>query len=171
MTKTDYQPVQLDSDNMENTLLKITGQIRLQCFTKDGKSKWDTGFIKNIATNAGKAAVAGLVGNTGGLTAFTYLAVGTSNTAVNATDTALGAEVSTSGLARASATVSRITTTVTNDTLQLTYTWTASGSVTVQEVGAFNAASIGTMLGHALTGAKSVASGDILVGTYTFKFS
>ena len=151
--------------------IKLKGQVRLECFNKDGSLKWDTGFIKNVECNAGKAAIAGLAGNTGGLTAFTYLAVGTSNTAVNAADTTLTAEVSTSGLGRAASTVSRITTTVTNDTLQLNHQWTASGTVTVQEVGIFNAASTGIMLGHALTGAKTVNSGDVLVGTYQMAFA
>lgn len=154
---------------MNNDTLKIQGRIRLQCFDKNGKLKWDTNFIKNIITSAGKAQVALLVGQSGNL--FTYLAVGTSNTAVSASDTALGAEISTSGLARVAGTVSRITTSVTNDTYQITTTWTASGTVTVQEVGVFNAASTGTILGHALTGAKSVVNTDQLVGTYQVQFS
>lgn len=148
----------------------IVGRVRLECYRK-GKKVWDTGFINNITTNVGKAAIAGLVGNTGAVNPFAYLAVGTSNTAVAATDTTLGAEVSTSGLARAAATVSRVTTSVTNDTLQLTYTWTASGTVTVQEIGIFNAASVGVLLGHALTGSKAVNNTDILVGTYQEQFS
>lgn len=148
----------------------IQGRVRLECYRK-GQKVWDTGFIKNIITNTGKAGVAGLAGNTGSISAFTYLAIGTSATAVANTDTTLNAEITDSSLTRSAATVSRITTSVTNDTLQLTFTWTASGSKTVQETGIFNASSSGIMLGHALTGAKSVVSGDVLVGTYQVQFS
>jgi hypothetical protein len=129
-----------------------------------------TGWRKNIITNAGKAQLALLAGDASAVP-FTYLAVGTSSTAVAATDTALNAEITDSGLARAAATVSRVTTTATNDTLQLTYTWTVSGTKTVEEIGMFNASSGGTILGHALTTSKGCTSGDTLVGTYRVKFS
>lgn len=154
---------------MNKNTIKIDGRIRLQCFSKDGKLKWDTGFIKNLITSAGKAQVALLIGQSGNL--FTYLAVGTSSTSPSASDTALAAEIVDTGLARAAGTVSRVTTSVTNDTYQVTYTWTATGSKTVQEVGVFNAASVGVILGHALTGAKTVANTDVLLGTYQVQFS
>ncbi len=147
------------------------GQIRLQCHRADGSLKFDTGFIRNTITNAGKAAMAGLTGNTGAVTAFTYLAVGTSNTAPAASQTALGAETTTLGLARASATVSRVTTTQTNDTLQLTKAWTVSGTVTIEEIGIFNASSSGIMLGRALTTSKVLANTDVLTATYQVIFA
>ena len=150
--------------------MKIRGRITLQCFNKDGSLKW-TEKVNNIITNAGKAEVAGLAGNTGSPTAFTYLAVGTSNTAVAATQTALGAEITTGGLERAAATVSRTTTTVTTDTLRLTKTWTASATHAVEEIGIFNAASSGDMLGRALTGTKNLVSGETLAATYDVDFS
>lgn len=146
--------------------LGIKGRFRLDVFS-EGKLV-STGKWNNIITNVGKAQIALLAGASG--TPFTYLALGTSATAVAATDTTLGAEISTIGLARAAATVSRVTTTTTNDTLQLTYTWTASGGTTVQEVGVFNAASVGVMLGHALTGATVIVNGNVLVGTYQVQF-
>lgn len=153
-----------------NEALNMEGKIRLQVFTKDGELKDDTGWIKNIITNAGKAQLALLAGDASA-TPFTYLAVGTSATAVAATDTTLTAEIVDTGLARAAGTVSRVTTTVTDDTLQVTYTWTATGNKTVEEVGLFNASSAGTMLGHALTTTKTLVNTDILVGTYQVKFS
>lgn len=153
-----------------NSKLKIMGQVKLECYSEDGKLKWTTGWLKNTITNAGLAAMAGLVGNTGSVPAFTYLAVGTSSTAESAAHTALQAEITDSGLARASATVSRVTTTQTNDTLQLYKEWTASGSKTVEEVGAFNDATTGTMLGRKLTTSKAVVATDKLQGTYKFIF-
>lgn len=156
---------------MNKDTIGIKGQVRLQCLDKDGNLKWDTGFMRNTITNAGLAVMAGLVGNVDSQTAFTYLAVGTSSTAESAAHTALQAETTTNGLERAAATVTRETTTQTNDTLQLTKTWTASGTVVVEEVGAFNDASAGTMLGRKLTTTKTVNSGEQLIGTYQFIFS
>lgn len=150
--------------------LTLAGKIKLDVFSADGKLKDTTGWINNIITNAGKAQIALLAGDASAVP-FTYLAVGTSNTAVAATDTTLTAEITTLGLGRALGTVSRVTTTVTNDTLQVVYTWTASGTITVEEVGLFNASSAGTMLGHALTTTKSLVNTDTLVATYQVKFA
>lgn len=148
--------------------LKVSGLVNLKVIRK-GKIVQEV-EVHNGITNAGFAAIAGLVGNTGAVSAFTYLAVGTSSTAFAASQTTLGGEISTSGLTRASATVSRVTTTQTNDTLQLLNIFTLSGSATVEEVAAFNASSSGDMLGRALTGTVSLVSGDEFVVTYKYKF-
>ncbi len=149
--------------------IKIKGKVDFEVRGADGelKDKWS---VYNSIMNVGFAQMALLAGDASAVP-FTYLAVGTSNSAVSASQTALGAEISTSGLARAAATVSRVTTTQTNDTLQLVYTWTASGSQTVEEVGVFNAASTGTMLARALTGSHAVVLNDTLTITYQVKFS
>lgn len=151
--------------------LKIQGQCRLKIKDKDGKILFDTSFIKNKITNASLAVISGLVGNTGSQTAFTYLAVGTSSTAVSAAHTALQAEITDTGLARTTATITRSTTTQTNDTLQLDYTWTATGSKTVEEIGVLNAASSGVMLGRLLTTSLVLASTNVLQATYKVIFS
>jgi len=145
---------------------KLKGFVRLVIRDVNGKIKSDTGWLKNTITNAGKAAAAGLLGNTGTVTAFTYLAVGTSSTAESAAHTALQAEITDTGLARAAATVARSTTTVTNDTLELNKTWTATGAKTVEEIGMFNDASTGVMLGRKLTTSKSISNGETLAATY-----
>jgi len=150
---------------------KVEGRVKLDCHTPEGKLKWTTGWINNSTMNAAFAVFSGLAGNTGSQTAFTYLAVGTSNTAVSASQTALGGEISTNGLARAAATVSRVTTTQTNDTLQLVKVWTASGTSIVEEIGYFNASSSGVMGGRALTSTKTVVNGETLTSTYQIKFS
>ena len=152
------------------TTIKIKGQIKLDCYDKNGNLKWTTNWINNGITNAGKAQVALLVGDASA-TPFTYLAVGTSTTAFAASQTALVAEVTDTGLARAAGTVSRVTTTVSNDTFQVTYTWTASGSKTVEEIGIFNASSAGTMLGRALTTSKALTNTDTLLATYQVIFA
>ena len=153
---------------MKDTL-KLKGTYHFEIKDTDGNVR-DSWTVENVVTNAGKAQLALLAGDASAVP-FTYLAVGTSSSAVAATDTTLTAEVTTNGLERAVGTVSRITTTATNDTLQITKTWTATGSVTVEEVGVFNAASAGTMLSHALTGTKAVTTGETLTGSYTLAFA
>lgn len=152
---------------MDKTKLKGIYNFELRDKNGNLKDKWE---VENLVTNAGFAQLALLAGDASAVP-FTYIAVGTSATAVAVTDTALNAEIVDSGLARAAGTVSRVTTTVTNDTYKITYTWTASGSKTIEEVGVFNAASSGTMLSHALTTSKAVSSGETLTGTYTLKFA
>jgi len=147
-----------------------TGRYKLDCFNADGSLKWSTDWIKNTITNTGKAEEANLVSGLGG-SAFTYLAVGTDDTAADATQTALGAETTTDGLERAAATVTRVTTNVTNDTINLTKTWTATWTVVVEEIGVFNDNTTGIMLGRQVTGTKTINDGESLQGTYQIIFS
>lgn len=148
---------------------KIKGRVRLEITHPDG-TKEDTGWINNLVVSAGLAQLALLAGDATA-TPFTYLAVGTSSTSPSAGQTALVDEITDSGLARAAATVSRTNTSVANDTLRLVYTWTASGTKTVEEIGAFNASSSGTMLGRALTGSWSLVNGSLFAATYDFAFA
>jgi hypothetical protein len=154
---------------MDINTVTLKGTYTFEIRDVDGNIK-DSWTVDNIVTNAGKAQLALLTGDASAVP-FTYLAVGTSATAVAATDTTLTAEITDSGLERAAGTVSRVTTTVTNDTFQITKTWTASGSKTVEEVGVFNAASAGTMLSHALTTSKAVTAGETLSCVYQLRFS
>ena len=157
--------------NKDKKNLSIKGRVKVERHSASGKLIDSTGWLNNTITTAGLAVVAGLVGNVDTQTAFTYLAVGTSSTAESSTHTALQSETTTNGLARAAATVSRETTTATDDTLQLYKQWTASGTIVVEEIGAFNASSSGNMLGRKLTTTKTVNSGETLTATYQFIFS
>jgi hypothetical protein len=121
-------------------------------------------------TNVGKAEVAGLSGATGSCTAFTYLANGSGSTAFAASQTALVTENTANGSARAAATVSRTTTTVTNDTLVLAKQWTATGAITINEVGVFNASSAGDMLARKVLDA-TVTLASTNTWTYTFNIA
>lgn len=126
-------------------------------------------IVHNKMTNASLAQITGLMSGLGG-TVFTALAVGTSNTAVSASQTALQAELTTLGLSRHAATVTQTTTAQTNDTLSFTYTWSVTGSTTVNEIGIFNNnSSGGTMLSRALTGAVAVVNTNQLTATYTWQ--
>ena len=153
---------------MKNNL-KLKGIYDFQIIGVDGKVR-DSWTVENLVTTVGFAQLALLAGDASA-TPFTYIAVGTSTTAVAVGDTTLTAEITDTGLARAAGTVSRVTTTGANDTYQITYTWTATGAKTIEEVGVFNDVSAGVMLSHALTTSKAVANGEILTSTYKLKFA
>ncbi len=146
--------------------IKFDGVYTIEVRDKDGNLK-DREVVENLIVNTGLAEIAGLVGNTGSPTAFTYLAVGSASTAAAATDTTLETELTDGGLKRASATVTRTTTTATNDTLQLVKTFNVTGTKTVREVGVFNNSTSGTMLSRSvLTADKNLESGDTFTLTY-----
>lgn len=149
--------------------INLKGIYHCKIISKDGNIR-DSWSFDNIVTNAGKAQVALLAGDSSAVP-FTYIALGTSAAAVGASQTALTTEITDTGLERAAGTVSRTTTTVTNDTFNVTKTFTATGSKTVEEVGVFNASSSGTMLSRALTGTKTLTNGEQLIVTYTCAFS
>lgn len=153
---------------MEN--IKAKGTYHLVQRDINGNIKSERN-IDNIITNAGLAEIANCIGSVSTPAAFIYVACGTGTTAAAASQTALVAEITDTGLARHTATATRITTTVTNDTLQLTYTFTVTGSKTIEEVGVFNASSSGVMLSRALTGTLDVVNGDEFTITYKIKFA
>lgn len=114
--------------------------------------------------NTGLAELANLAGNVSSPTGFTYMAVGTDNTAFDATHTALQAEITDSGFERAVATRTRVTTSVSSDTTQWLKEWTATAAKTIQEIGVLNAAAAGTLLiRQVVDPAASVA----IAGTYS----
>jgi len=123
--------------------------------------------VSNLVTDAGKAAVAGLIN--GVITDyFDYIALGTGTTAAAAGDTTLQTETSASGLARAASTNSRTTTDVSNDTARLTKTFTAGASVAITEAGVFSASSSGTLLSRQVFSAVNVVSGDTFTPTFDY---
>lgn len=93
-------------------------------------------------TNAGKAAVAGLILKDISVNEFDWLAIGTGVTAFNAEQTALVAETH-----RVAGTGTRVQTAVANDTAQLVVTFSGfTGEEAVTEIGEFNADADGDML-------------------------
>jgi len=88
---------------------------------------------------------------------MTYLELGTGTTAEANNHTALVSPITDSGLARAAATCSYEA----DYKTVLQKTWTASGTKAIREVGAFNAASGGTMwFRHLWATARNVDNGD-----------
>lgn len=127
--------------------------------------------LNNVITNTWLAGLAWLAGNTGSVSAFTYLALWSDATSAVASQTALIAEITWNGWQRASATVSRVTTTQTNDTLQLVKVFSFTGAETVREVWVFNAVSSWIMLARQVPTAKTMSNGDTLTVTYQIRFS
>lgn len=120
----------------------------------------------NLTPNAAIAAFIKRIGGDGSTSAFTYLALGTGDTAAANDDTALETEITDSGLERASATVTYETDSITGDTLQLVKEWIATGSKSVTEVGVFNDASAGTLGGRTVKTAVPLEANDVYTITY-----
>ncbi len=133
---------------------------------------WRTSLsLKNLIVSAGKAGAASRINGSGGEAAFTYIGVGTGTTSPAAGNTTLETELAASGLSRANGTVSRITTSVTNDTAQVTYAFSVTGSQAVTEAGLFNASSSGTLLARQAFSALNVVNGDSLTITWRIQCS
>jgi len=145
----------------------VTGIIQITVRDEKGRVT-NKKTLRNIVVNTGLAGISSRITGAGSESAFTYLAVGTGTTTEDATDTALETELTDSGFARASATVAQTTTTTTNDSTTLDYTWTATADKAITEVGAFNAGSGGTLLGHKVFSAINVTSGSSLEIIYKF---
>lgn len=116
-------------------------------------------------TNAGKAAVAGLILKDISVNDFDWLAIGTGVTAFNAAQTTLVAETH-----RVAGTGTRVTTAVANDTAQLVATFSGfAGTEAVTEIGEFNLAAAGDMLMRQAFGALPLNvdwdAGDSIVMT------
>jgi len=153
--------------------VKVQGYARLIVHNKDGKLKQDTGWQKNNFTAAGMAYCVQLVGGISAPASMDYLAVGTSAQAEADGDTTLIAEIVDSGLARAQdASPTASTTTETDDTLEINYSWSVSGTKAIEEIGVLNAGAAGTLIGRStLAATVNVADGDTCNGLYKIIFA
>lgn len=118
---------------------------------------------QDLITNAGFAAVAGLILTDIAVNDFDYLAIGTGVVAADVTDTTLGTETH-----RVAGTGTRVQTTVANDTAQLVVTFSGfAGTEAVTEIGMFNATPAGNMLMRQVFTALNVDwdEGDSIVMT------
>lgn len=112
----------------------------------------------NIIVNGGLALIAKRLFSA--VDAATYLAIGSGTTAATATDIALESEFTGSGLERKTGTPASATTTVADDSVLYDATWYPTGSGTVSEVGIFNDAAAGTMVGRRVFTGRYVENGD-----------
>jgi len=154
-----------DVSHAENP--SFMGKFRIEVFNPDGSLKQDTGWLHNLLTDAGMAALASRVNGDGAEAVFTTLAVGVGTTGAAQGNTTLETEITDSGLGRSAATASRTTTTETNDTARLVKQWSVSGTKSITEVGILNnATSGGTLLCRQTFTAVPVQSGDTFQITY-----
>lgn len=133
---------------------KVFGFFIIRVFDRNGNLK-DYRIYKNLVVDAGKSAVADLIGNVNAISPFEYIAIGTGTTAPASGDTALETE-----LKRKAGSKSLVTTSVTNDTLQVQATFSSddglSGSSAVTESGVLNASTGGTLLARQTFSAVNV---------------
>jgi len=109
-----------------------------------------------------------MIGGTAAVADFDYLELGDSNTAFAVGQTALVSAIVGNGLARAQ----DATPTEAAAVLSIDYTWTATGSETLKEVGLFNAAAAGTMLARTVLAASvSMVEDSTYKYTYTITVS
>jgi hypothetical protein len=94
---------------------------------------------------------------------FAYISYGTGTTAEGVALTGLTAET-----ARAAATVEIVSIYAPNDTVRCYHDFTAGGSITVTEVGVFDAPSGGIMLGRKLVTATALTIGQVFRAQYDF---
>ena len=146
--------------------ITLKGYVNLECRRVDGKIRWRTGWMKNTISTSALPAVSGFLGGIENPETFIYLALGESTTAEAGSLTALGTEITEGQLMRTAATVTTATTTAASDTLQLYYVWTSTTSTTIEEIGIFNSAALGLMLGRKLTTSKSIDEAETLTATY-----
>jgi hypothetical protein len=100
--------------------------------------------------------------------AMRYIALTADSASPAAGDTTLASELSTSGMSRALATYAH---TGGVNTFTQSYTYTATGTVTINKEGLFNAASVGTLgFESAEPSPPTLVSGDTLAETITVTF-
>jgi len=120
--------------------------------------------VATVLTNKGKAMLADRLRTTPATytTAPKWIGIGTGATAAArtaaATDTALSTEVET----RAVGTESTVTTTVTGDTYQTQGTVSITANRSIDEIGTFDALTVGNMAISATVNVISLVSGDSL---------
>jgi len=151
------------NETLNSKPMTLRGQVTL-CHRRNGVILSIESFCNTITT-MGKDQVSGLI-NGARATAFTRLALGTSETAAVVGDIALKVEIAAGSLARAASTCTQITTDTTNDTAYLVHSWTATASYTVKECGIVNSATGGRILGRKTFTGKAMESSDTLTVYY-----
>jgi hypothetical protein len=144
--------------------IKVTGNVLVQLFDKDGNVK-DKREIKNLVVTAGKGFIAAsmLKTTTNSPAAMSHMAIGSNNTAAANGDTALGSELGRVSLASA-----------TNSGAVTTYTATfpaGTGTGAVVEAGILNASSSGTLLCRTVFAVVNKGADDAMSITWAITVS
>lgn len=140
--------------------LKVTGDVLITLFNKDGGVK-DSREIKNLVVTTGKEFIAARM--VGTPTEMSHMAIGASNTAAANGDTALGSELGRVALA---------SDTVAGAVVTYTATFPAgTGTGAVVEAGILNAGSGGTMLCRTVFSVVNKGADDAMSITWTITVS
>lgn len=146
----------------------VRGEVEIIITKKDGRVIHD--IDHNLIVDAGIALSAGrLFSNS--YNPATYLAIGSGTTAAADSDTALEAEFVANGLERKTGSPAYATATITNDSVLFDATWYPTATGTVSEVGIFNAASAGDMVGRRVFTGRYVENGDSIRIRYKIIYS
>jgi hypothetical protein len=145
---------------MINDNFKVTGNVQIQLFNKDGSVK-DSREIRNLVVTTGKEFIAARM--VGTPTEMSHMAIGASSTAAAAGNTALGAELGRVALSSDTA-------------VGVVVTYVASfpagtGTGAVVEAGIFNASSGGTMLCRTVFSVVNKGVDDAMSITWTITVS
>lgn len=140
--------------------LKVTGDVLITLFNKDGSVK-DSREIKNLVVTTGKEFIAARM--VGTPTEMSHMAIGASSTAAANGDTALGSELGRVALA---------SDTVAGAVVTYTATFPAgTGTGAVVEAGILNASSGGTMLCRTVFSVVNKGADDAMSITWTITVS
>lgn len=132
---------------MEN--MKINFNAIIESFNVHTGEITKTTKVHNIVTTAGKDEVSHLIGGISSPVAFTYMAIGTNNTAVSSGQTALQAEVKRASVTPTDTGVGVIL-------YDHTFTFATGESYTIYEYGLFNDPTTGVMLNRLIDSGHAV---------------
>ena len=141
-----------------NEWISLKWVVTHRCI-RNGKVLWEF-TSKNTIMNPAKTEILKLIGNLWS-THFGYLATGSGNGANTSSMTTLQTENTSNGFDRKTATLSLQTTTFSNDTLQYMANFTATGNVTVNEVGIFSNATGWILLWRNVIPTKNFVTNDV----------
>ncbi len=149
---------------MINDQIKISGDVSVQLFDKDGNVK-DSREIKNLVVATGKTFIAAsmLKTTTNSPAAMSHMAIGSNNTAAASNNTALGSELGRVSL-----------TSGTSSGAVVTYVATfpaGTGTGAVVEAGILNASSSGTLLCRTVFDVVNKGADDTMSITWTITVS
>ncbi|NDH91116.1 MAG: hypothetical protein EBZ22_09600 [Flavobacteriia bacterium] len=140
---------------------KVTGDVSIQLFDKDGKVK-DEREIKNLVVATGKTFIASRMVGTGSNT-MSHMAIGSSNTAATSADTALGTELGRVALGSSGSSGAVVT--------YVASFPAGTGTGAVVEAGLFNATPAGTMLCRTVFSVVNKGADDAMSITWTITVS
>jgi len=122
--------------------------------------------MSTLLVNTGKAIVTNFLSG-GSATVPKYIGWGTGAGTTAATDTTLFTETGT----RTTGTATQVTTTTTNDTLQVTGTSTAGGTLAITNAGLFDASTSGNLFAKGDFSTINLSTGDSIAFTFKVQFS